>query len=111
MRAENTVGNRTVLDILDAQRELLVARVQLVTARRNAYVAGFNLLATMGRAEARDLGLADEGTLYDPMVNAERVDGIFWDWQRDPDPVAESTRTVDIPAQDAEIPQTVPMGD
>ena len=58
VRAENSVGNRTILDILDAERELLNAQVQLVTARRNAYVAGFTLLAAMGRAEARDLGLA-----------------------------------------------------
>ena len=109
VRAENTVGNRTVLDILDAQQELLRAQVQLVTARRNAYVAGFTLLAAMGRAEARDLGLEDSGPLYDPVDNYERVRGIIWDWQRDPEPVARSSRTVDIPAQDGDIPddQTV----
>ncbi len=104
VRAENSVGNRTILDILNAEQELLLARVQLVTARRNAYVAGFSLLAAMGRAEARDLGLADEGLLYDPQVNADRVSGKWFDWSRDPDPVAQSTRTVDIPAPDAEIP-------
>ncbi|MCB2087677.1 MAG: TolC family outer membrane protein [Sphingomonadaceae bacterium] len=104
VRAENTVGNRTILDILNAEQELLSAQVQLVTARRNAYVAGFSLLAAMGRAEARDLGLAeDAGVLYDPTVNYERVRGKFFDWDRDPDPVAQSTRTVDIPAADATI--------
>jgi outer membrane protein len=107
VRAENTVGNRTILDILDAQQELLRAQVQLVTARRNAYVAGFSLLAAMGRAEARDLGLEEEaGTLYDPVANYDRVQGIIWDWDRDPAPVAESSRTVDIPAQDGDIPAT-----
>lgn len=110
VRAENTVGNRTILDILDAQQELLRAQVQLVTARRNAYVAGFALLAAMGRAEARDLGLGDEGPLYDPTANYERVRGIIWDWSRDPDPVTQSTRTVDIPAPDAEIPAEQRMG-
>ena len=45
-----------------------------MTARRNAYVAGFTLLAAMGRAEARDLGL-EAGPLYDPDVNYERVRG------------------------------------
>lgn len=104
VRAENSVGNRTVLDILDAQQELLRAQVQLVTARRNAYVAGFSLLAAMGKAEARDLGLESEGPLYDPVANYERVRGILWDWQRDPDPTAQSPRTVDIPPQDADIP-------
>lgn len=104
VRAENTVGNRTILDILNAQQELLSAQVQLVTARRNAYVAGFTLLAAMGRAEARDLGLGDETTLYDPDLNYERVRGKIGDWTFDPDPVVQSTRTVDIPAADAEIP-------
>jgi outer membrane protein len=106
VRAENSVGNRTILDILDAQQELLRAQVQLVSARRNAYVAGFTLLAAMGRAEARDLGLEELGTLYDPALNYDRVRGEIWDWQTDPEPVTQSTRTVDIPAQDAEIPDT-----
>lgn len=106
VRAENTVGNRTILDILNAEQELLNARVQLVTARRNAYVAGFSLLAAMGRAEARDLGLGDEVLLYDPQVNFDRVEGKWFDWDSDPDPVARSTRTVDVIAPDAEIPQT-----
>ncbi|MWV26356.1 TolC family outer membrane protein [Aurantiacibacter rhizosphaerae] len=109
VRAENTVGNRAVLDILDAQQELLRAQVQLVTARRNAYVAGFSLLAAMGKAEARDLGLGDEGVLYDPIDNYDRVRGIIWDWQRDPDPVATSSRTVDIMAPDGEIEGNAPI--
>ena len=103
VRAENTVGNRTILDILDAEQELLRAQVQLVTARRNAYVAGFTLLAAMGRAEADDLGL-DAGPLYDPAVNYRRVKGKIWDWAKDPDPRPQATRTVDTPPQDASIP-------
>ncbi len=104
VRAENTVGNRTILNILDAQQELLRAQVQLVTARRNAYVAGFSLLAAMGHAEARDLGLGDETMLYDPDVNYKRVRNKIWDWAMDPDPTAQSTRTVDTPTQGSEIP-------
>ena len=104
VRAENTVGNRTILNILDAQQELLRAQVQLVTARRNAYVAGFSLLAAMGHAEARDLGLGDETMLYDPDVNYKRVRKKIWDWAMDPDPTAQATRTVDTPVQGSEIP-------
>lgn len=104
VRAENSIGNRTILDVLNAEQELLNAQVELVTARRNAYVAGFSLLAAMGRAEARDLGLAGEGLLYDPQLNFERVEDKWFDWDRDPDPAAQSTRTVDIPAPDADIP-------
>ena len=103
VRAENTVGNRTILDILNAEQELLNSKVQLVTARRNAYVAGFTLLAAMGRAEARDLGL-EGGVLYDPVAEYEKVDNAWNDWASQPDPTTKSTRTVDIPAQDGEIP-------
>lgn len=102
VRAENTVGNRTILDILNAENELLNAQVQLVTARRNAYVAGFNLLSAMGKAEARDLGL-DGGALYDPDVNYDRVKGAVWDWATDPKPVARATRTVDTKVQDGSV--------
>jgi len=102
VRAENTVGNRTILDILNAENELLNAQVQLVTSRRNAYVAGFNLLSTMGKAESRDLGL-DGGVLYDPDVNYRRVEGAIWDWANDPAPKPTSTRTVDSKAQDGSV--------
>ena len=102
VRAENSVGNRTILDILNAEQELLNAQVRLVTARRNAYVAGFTLLAAMGRAEARDLGL-DGGALYDPELNYKRVKGKWSDWANDPAPIVRSTRTVDTAPQNGSI--------
>ena len=112
VRAENSIGNRTILDVLNAEQELLNARVLLVTARRNAYVAGFTLLAAMGRAEARDLGLVGEGLLYDPAVNYERVRGKWWDWSRDPAPVVTTTSTVGVAPADANIPLAdVPLTD
>ncbi len=100
VRAENTVGSRTILDILNAEQEALIARVQLVSARRNAYVAAFSVLAAMGHAEARDLGL-ESGALYDPIVNYARVKDKWWDWDYDPKPMPVATRTVDTPAQNA----------
>lgn len=103
VRAENSIGNRTILDVLNAEQELLSARAQLVTARRNAYVAGFSVLAAMGKAEARDLNLDTGGVLYDPEINARRARRSLFDWQRDPEPEAQATRTVDIPAPDAMI--------
>lgn len=100
VRAENSVGNRTILDILNAEQELLNSQVTLVTAQRDAYVAGFALLSAMGMAEARDLGL-DGGPLYDPVANYNRVKGKWSDWSSDPDytPVGTTTRT--SPAQDS----------
>jgi outer membrane protein len=105
-RAENSVGNRTILVILNAEQELLQSKVQLVTARRNAYVAGFSLLAAMGRAEVRDLGL-EGGALCDPVAEYEKVDDAWNDWSLQPDPATKATRTVDTPAQKAEI-ETLP---
>ncbi len=111
VRAENSIGNRTIIDVLNAEQELLSARAQLVTARRNAYVAGFTLLAAMGKAEARDLNLDTGGPLYDPMTNYERVRGKIWDWDRDPEPAPNSTRTVDIEAADAFIGPVLEPGE
>ena len=102
VRAENTVGNRTILDILNAEQELLSAQVNLVNARRNAYVTGFNLIAAMGKAGARDLGL-DGGALYDPVTNYNRVHGKLFDWDLDPVPSPQATRTVDTKVQDGSI--------
>ena len=82
VRAENSVGTRTILDILNAEQELLNSQVTLVTARRDAYVAGFALLAAMGEAEARDLGL-EGGPLYDPTVNYTRYRGSLSDFDTD----------------------------
>ena len=101
VRAEQSVGTRTVLDVLNAEQELLNSQVALVRAKRDAYVAGFQLLNAMGQAEAQDLGL-DGGPLYDPLGNYRRVAGDWSDWamERRHNPVA--TRTVspqELPAE------------
>lgn len=91
-RAENTVGTRNVLDVLNAEQELLNSEVQLVTARRDAYVAGFALLNAMGQAEAEDLGL-DGGPLYDPLAYYNTTRGRSSDWSDGEDRAPASTRT------------------
>lgn len=102
VRAENSVGSRTILDILNAEQESLNARVSLVSARRNAYVAGFSLLAAMGHAEADDLGL-ESGALYDPLVHYDHVKGKLFDWDFGHKPQPVATRTVDTPTQNANV--------
>ena len=92
-RAENSVGTRTILEVLNAEQELLNAQVALVTARRDQYVAGFQLLNAMGQAEADDLGL-DGGPLYDPLGNYRRVAGDWNDWSGDPRHTPAATSTV-----------------
>nr|WP_294817600.1 TolC family outer membrane protein [uncultured Sphingomonas sp.] len=105
VRAENSVGTRTILDILNAEQELLNSQVNYVTAERDAYVAGFTLLAAMGRAEAKDLGL-EGGPLYDPAANYKRVRGRWNDWADDKTPTGTSTSTSGTPAQGATVTST-----
>jgi len=111
VRAENSVGTRTILDILNAEQELLNSQVTLVSARRDAYVAGFALLAAMGQAEARDLGL-DGGALYDPVVNYNRVHHRINDFGGDGEPAPVAVTTAQTPAQTAIVTQPLdPMLD
>ena len=84
-RAEQSVGTRTVLDVLNAEQELLNA---------------------MGQAEAQDLGL-DGGPLYDPLGNYRRVAGNWNDWAGEKVTAPVSTRTV-TPAEQAGTPVTPP---
>lgn len=64
---EQQVGGRTILDVLNAQAELLNAQVAVVTAQRNAMVAGLRLLSSMGQLTAQSLALKVK--LYDPVEN------------------------------------------
>src|SRR5947209_9989230 len=93
VRAEQSVGTRTVIEVLNAEQELLNSQVALVSAKRDAYVAGFQLLNAMGQAEAQVLGL-EGGPLYDPLGNYRRVAGNWNDWASDRRHPTVATRTV-----------------
>jgi TolC family type I secretion outer membrane protein len=71
VRQENAVGARTILDVLDAEQELLDAQVSLVRAQRDVLVAGYAELATMGQLTAGELKLPVD--LYDPAGDYEAV--------------------------------------
>lgn len=70
---EAAVGARTVLDVLDAERELLDARVDLVGAERDEVVAIFQLREAIGRLTARHLYLPVD--FYDPDVHYREIQG------------------------------------
>jgi outer membrane protein len=57
VRREAEVGARTVLDILNAEQELVDTEVKRVQAQRDEVVALFELKAAMGQLTARHLGL------------------------------------------------------
>ncbi len=68
---ETRLGSRTTLDLLDAEQELLTAKSNLATARRDEYVAVFNLLSAMGLLTVENLSLGIPS--YDPNVNFNAV--------------------------------------
>jgi outer membrane protein len=111
-RAEQTVGTRTIIEVLNAEQDLLNSQVALVTAKRDAYVAGFQLLNAMGQAQAQDLGL-DGGPLYDPLGNYRRVANNWNDWASDPTHIPAATRTVspqEMPPNPVVTPSVAPAG-
>jgi outer membrane protein len=112
VRAENSVGSRTVLNVLDAEQELLNSQVALVTAQRDQYVAGFALLNAMGRAQAGNLNFAG-GALYDPTTYYRDVRGRFGDWSDSPKYQTKGTHTTGPTPDDADVrpytPSTVPI--
>ncbi len=71
VREEAKVGQRTTLDVLNAQQTLLNARVALVTAQRDRVVASYALLAAVGRLSPGNLGL--NVARYDPSVHYDQV--------------------------------------
>jgi len=64
---EQQVGTRTTLDVLDAEQELLNAKLAVVEAERNEDSATFQLLALLGAFDA--VGLSLPVDLYDPRDN------------------------------------------
>ena len=76
VQQEATVGARTVLDVLDAEQELLNGQVSLVQAERDAIVAGYQVLQALGRLTAQDLGLPVE--IYDYDRHYVDVSGKLW---------------------------------
>ncbi|MDA9771268.1 TolC family outer membrane protein [Emcibacteraceae bacterium] len=72
VRQEADVGSRTILDVLDAEQELLDARVNNATAVRDRMVAAYNLLSSMGKLNAKDLALNVD--IYDAEEKSKSVE-------------------------------------
>jgi outer membrane protein len=82
VREEARVGQRTTLDVLNAQQALVNARVSLVTAQHDRVVASYTLLAAVGRL-APDV-LALRVPVYDAQVHYQQVRD-SWAGVRTPD--------------------------
>jgi outer membrane protein len=75
VREEARVGQRTTLDVLNAQQELLSARVNLITAQRDRVVASYLVVQAMGRLNSRALGLAVNH--YSPKIHYDQVKDLW----------------------------------
>jgi len=82
VREEARVGQRTTLDVLNAQQDLVNARVALVTAQRDRVVASYTVLAATGALSPQVLGLRIE--VYDPVPHYHQVRDA-WSGVRIPD--------------------------
>ena len=71
VREEAKAGQRTTLDVLNAQQALVNARVALVTAQHDRVVASYSVLNSIGRLSPQVLSLAT--TVYDPSVHYQQV--------------------------------------
>jgi outer membrane protein len=71
VREEAKAGQRTTLDVLNAQQALVNARVALVTAQHDRVVASYAVLNAIGRLSPQVLGLAT--ATYDPSVHYQQV--------------------------------------
>ncbi len=71
VREEAKAGQRTTLDVLNAQQALVNARVALVTAQHDRVVASYAVLNAVGRLSPQVLNL--HTTVYDPSVHYQQV--------------------------------------
>ena len=71
VREEEKVGQRTLLDVLNAELEYLNSQVNLETTRRNLVVAAYSVISSMGRLDAAWIGAA--AYVYDPNVHYKEV--------------------------------------
>lgn len=71
VREEARLGQRTTLDTLNAQQELVNARIAMVSAQRDRLVNSYALLAAVGRLAPQVLGLSVPS--YDPQVHYHQV--------------------------------------
>ena len=76
VRQEALVGTRTVLDVLDAEQELLDAKVQLVRTQRNVAVASYQLAEAAGLLTVEAQGVPADP--YDYRAHYDRARGDWW---------------------------------
>ncbi|MAO90108.1 MAG: hypothetical protein CMM81_01090, partial [Rhodospirillales bacterium] len=85
---------RTGLDVLDAEQEVLDAKVSLERAQRDETVARFELIAAIGALIAQDLGL--DVPVYDPSSHYDDVKDAFWGVGEDVERIPSDTDAMQV---------------
>lgn len=76
VREEERVGQRTLLDVLNAEQELLDSQVILVTTRRDLIVNAYALASSIGRLNAQEFALGNN--VYDADAHYEEIRRKWW---------------------------------
>ena len=76
VREEQKVGQRTILDVLNAEQEFLSAQVSLETTRRNLVVTSYLVQRSIGRLTSEQLSLTK--VVYDPEAHHQEVRRQWW---------------------------------
>lgn len=82
VREEARVGQRTTLDVLNAQQELLNSRVNLIVAQRDRVIFSYGVVQAMGQLTARFTNLPVEA--YSAKIHYDQVKDL-WFGLRTPD--------------------------
>jgi len=82
VREEARVGQRTTLDVLNAQQELLNSRVNLIVAQRDRVIYSYGVVQAMGQLTARFTALPVEA--YSAKIHYDQVKDL-WFGLRTPD--------------------------
>lgn len=104
VKEEEKVGQRTVLDVLNAEQELLNSQVSLTTSKRNLVVASYSLLASMGRISASNLDLSVEQYDATQHYNDVKNKWIGWDTHEEPSEKAPKVAPVTAKGKKPEQP-------
>ena len=76
VRREQDAGQRSIIDILDAEQEVLNSSISLVTAQRDRSVAQFNLAVAVGMLQVREFDL--DVPIYDDVEHYKEIRNQWW---------------------------------
>ena len=77
LKQEFQLGERTTLDVLDGEQELLQSELDLIKAYKDLFISYYEILFYIGKLNAKDLKL--NVNLFDERENYEKVKGKWLD--------------------------------